>query len=77
MGTTKRITHATLSVGLLVTLAGLMAPSSSLAGQSMERDGYTLPPESVRDLFRRDKNLPGSIVSAPTAIISSSRTSRS
>ena len=26
-------------------------------GQSMERDSYVLPPESVQDLFRRDKNL--------------------
>jgi dipeptidyl aminopeptidase/acylaminoacyl peptidase len=28
-----------------------------VAGQSMERDGYVLPPESVQDLFRRDKHL--------------------
>lgn len=30
---------------------------SFAAAQSMERDGYVLPPESVQDLFRRDKNM--------------------
>jgi len=27
------------------------------AAQSMERDGYVLPPESVQELFRRDKTI--------------------
>jgi dipeptidyl aminopeptidase/acylaminoacyl peptidase len=30
---------------------------ASAGGQSMARDGYVLPPESVQDLFRRDKNM--------------------
>ena len=34
----------------------VLSPSTG-AGQSMERDGYVLPPESVQDLFGRDKNM--------------------
>ncbi|MDQ3440212.1 MAG: hypothetical protein M3478_07665 [Planctomycetota bacterium] len=30
---------------------------TAVAAQSMERDAYVLPPESVQELFRRDKNL--------------------
>jgi dipeptidyl aminopeptidase/acylaminoacyl peptidase len=38
----------------LVVLFWLPATAAS---QSMERDGYVLPPDSVQDLFRRDKNM--------------------
>ena len=41
---------------------GSSGPRSSPAstpplGQSMERDGYVLPPASVQELFKRDKNI--------------------
>jgi dipeptidyl aminopeptidase/acylaminoacyl peptidase len=40
-------------------LAGLVfaALPVAAAGQSMERDAYILPPESVQELFRRDKHI--------------------
>ncbi len=41
-----------------LTLGVLIWTSAAAAGQSMAKDGYVLPPESVQDLFRRDKNLP-------------------
>src|SRR5262245_54355875 len=40
-----------LAFALLVFVPGWSA------AQSMERDAYVLPPESVQDLFRRDKNM--------------------
>jgi dipeptidyl aminopeptidase/acylaminoacyl peptidase len=51
-----RCTHyalAALTLGVLIWTSAAAA-----AGQSMAKDGYVLPPESVQDLFRRDKNLP-------------------
>jgi dipeptidyl aminopeptidase/acylaminoacyl peptidase len=42
---------------VVVMLALLVWMPSTVAAQSMERDGYVLPPESVQDLFRRDKNI--------------------
>ena len=44
---------AALTLGVLTWTSAL-----AIAGQSMAKDGYVLPPESVQDLFRRDKNLP-------------------
>jgi len=41
-----------------LTLGVLIWTAAAAAGQSMAKDGYILPPESVQDLFRRDKNLP-------------------
>jgi dipeptidyl aminopeptidase/acylaminoacyl peptidase len=41
-----------------LTLAALLWPAMAVARQSMAQDRYILPPESVQDLFRRDKNLP-------------------
>jgi len=41
---------------IALMLAILTLPLT-LAGQSMERDGYVLPAESVQDLFRRDKHM--------------------
>ena len=38
----------------LAFVAGSGTPS---LGQSMERDGYVLPPASVQELFSRDKNI--------------------
>ena len=46
--------HSSLAALLF---AALLWPPAA-AGQSMAQDRYTLPPESVQDLFRRDKNLP-------------------
>ena len=45
--------------GLRVALAclALAALPSASGAQSMERDAYVLPPESVQELFRRDKNI--------------------
>jgi dipeptidyl aminopeptidase/acylaminoacyl peptidase len=40
-----------------VALALLSLTPSTIAAQSMERDGYVLPPESVQERFRRDKNI--------------------
>jgi dipeptidyl aminopeptidase/acylaminoacyl peptidase len=40
-----------------LAFAIVLSLPSPAASQSMERDGYVLPPESVQDLFRRDKNL--------------------
>jgi dipeptidyl aminopeptidase/acylaminoacyl peptidase len=42
-------------IALSLMLLAWLPPSAM--GQSMERDGYVLPPESVQDLFRRDKHL--------------------
>jgi dipeptidyl aminopeptidase/acylaminoacyl peptidase len=43
------------SVVLILTLLTCWPPLAM--SQSMERDGYVLPPESVQELFRRDKNI--------------------
>ncbi len=40
-----------------LTLALLASIPATAVAQSMERDGYVLPPESVQELFRRDKNV--------------------
>ena len=61
-----------------LTLGVLIWTSAAAAGQSMAKDGYVLPPESVQDLFRRDKNIAAlNRLRARTATTSSSRTSRS
>ena len=70
MGITGRITHATLNATLAVTLTGLVAAASSLAGQSMAADGYALPPNPSATCSAATSTSPDSIVSAPTAIIS-------
>jgi dipeptidyl aminopeptidase/acylaminoacyl peptidase len=44
---------AALTVGVLIWTCVAAA-----AGQSMAQDGYVLPPDSVQELFRRDKNVP-------------------
>jgi dipeptidyl aminopeptidase/acylaminoacyl peptidase len=41
-----------------LTLTLLLWPADATARQSMAQDRYVLPPESVQELFRRDKNLP-------------------
>ncbi len=41
----------------LVALAFVAGSGTPSMGQSMERDGYVLPPASVQELFRRDKNI--------------------
>jgi dipeptidyl aminopeptidase/acylaminoacyl peptidase len=51
MTMTRRVGFTALAFVFLLVL-----PASG-AGQSMQRDGYVLPPESVQDLFRRDKNM--------------------
>ncbi len=40
-----------------LTLALLASIPATAIAQSMERDGYVLPPDSVQELFRRDKNI--------------------
>ena len=35
----------------------VVASPDRTAAQSMARDGYVLPPASVQELFRRDKNI--------------------
>src|SRR5688500_221083 len=48
----------TKTYGLWCALVCVLgACPTAAAGQSMERDAYVLPPESVQELFRRDKNL--------------------
>ncbi len=41
----------------LVAFALVAGSGTPSLGQSMERDGYVLPPASVQELFRRDKNI--------------------
>lgn len=48
---TKRLRSSTLMLAIVLSLP------AAAASQSMERDAYVLPPESVQDLFRRDKNM--------------------
>jgi dipeptidyl aminopeptidase/acylaminoacyl peptidase len=43
---------------LFALTLGFLIWSSAVFGQSMAEDRYVLPPESVQELFRRDKNLP-------------------
>src|SRR5215207_5468939 len=50
MKTTRRSVAA-------IFVFGLLAIAAPAAAQSMERDGYVLPPASVQELFRRDKNI--------------------
>lgn len=45
------------SASVALTLALLTWTSSAISAQSMERDGYVLPPQSVQELFERDKNI--------------------
>jgi dipeptidyl aminopeptidase/acylaminoacyl peptidase len=42
---------------VLLVAVVLAATPPLAAGQSMERDGYVLPNETVQDLFKRDKNM--------------------
>ena len=50
-------THRSAATSL-VALALVAGSRHAVAGaQSMERDGYVLPPASVQELFRRDKNI--------------------
>jgi dipeptidyl aminopeptidase/acylaminoacyl peptidase len=48
---TQRLSCKALAFAIVVSLPALAV------GQSMDRDAYVLPPESVQDLFRRDKNM--------------------
>ena len=43
---------------VVVALTFVLWPTTVAARQSMANDRYVLPPESVQELFRRDKNLP-------------------
>ena len=45
------------SVAVSIFAVGLLASARPVGAQSMERDGYVLPPASVQELFRRDKNI--------------------
>jgi hypothetical protein len=51
------MTRTHTCAGIALTLAMSMWTPSIAAAQSMERDRYVLPPESVQELFRRDKNI--------------------
>lgn len=44
------------SMALFVCALWVAMPAGARA-QSMERDGYVLPPDSVQELFKRDKNI--------------------
>ena len=50
-----RCAHVPLVTVMLILL---LWPAAAVARQSMAQDRYALPPESVQELFRRDKNLP-------------------
>ena len=47
-----------LAARWLVGFALVAGSSTPSLGQSMARDGYVLPPASVQELFKRDKNIP-------------------
>ena len=51
-----RKTHGSGAMAGLLVAVFVAAAAASLAAQSMERDGYVLPPASVQELFKRDKN---------------------
>ena len=51
-----RKTHGSGAMAGLLVAVFVAAAAGSLAAQSMERDGYVLPPASVQELFKRDKN---------------------
>jgi dipeptidyl aminopeptidase/acylaminoacyl peptidase len=46
------------AAALLVGSALVAAGPALVSAQSMERDGYVLPPAAVQELFQRDKNIP-------------------
>jgi dipeptidyl aminopeptidase/acylaminoacyl peptidase len=55
MGNSRRRGYGPL---VALTLGVLVWSAAAAAAQSMAADRYVLPPESVQELFRRDKNLP-------------------
>lgn len=55
MITVFRRTHVPSAV-LMVAI--VFSPAVAIARQGMAQDRYVLPPESVQELFQRDKNLP-------------------
>jgi hypothetical protein len=63
---------AALTLGVLTWTSAI-----ATAGQSMAKDGYVLPPESVQICSAVTRIFLSSVASALTAITSSSRASRS
>ena len=49
--------HHGFAAAILAGFALVAAGPAPLAAQSMERDGYVLPPAPVQELFKRDKNI--------------------